>query len=195
MIERKLILFEKPGQECTAACLAAAAARAKELGIRQVALATTSGQTALEAAAAFGGQGVRIIGVHLMAGVWAKYAAPDPAKVAEAEAKGVKFLTATHTLMGNLEDAVMQKFGGIHPGNLIAHTYYTFGQGMKVAVEVATMAADAGLLNMEAECIALAGTGVGADVAIVVKPVYSVNFFDLQVREVICMPREKGEDH
>jgi len=195
MIERKLILFEKPGRECTGPCLAAAAERARALGIRQVVLATTSGQTALEAAEAFAGQEVRLVGVHLMAGVWAKYAAPDPAKVAAAEAKGVQFLTATHTLMGNLENAVMQKFGGVHPGNLIAHTYYAFGQGMKVAVEVATMAADAGLLNMEAECLAVAGTGVGADVAIVVKPAYSVNFFDLQVREVICMPREKGEDN
>lgn len=192
MIERKLILFEKPGKECTAATLQAAADRARDLGLHQAVVATTTGRTALAAAEALAGHDVKVVGVHLTAGVWAKYASPDAKVVAEAEAKGVRFLTATHTLMGNLENAVMQKFGGIHPGNLIAHTLYTFGQGVKVAVEVATMAADAGLVNMDEECLAIAGTGEGADVALVVRPAYSVNFFDLEVREILCLPRVKG---
>ena len=195
MLERKLILFEKPGKDCTSATLDAAADRARELGLRQAVVATTTGRTALAAADAFAGQDVTVIGVHLMAGVWAKYAPPDPDLVQQAEAKGVKFLTATHTLMGNLENAVMQKFGGIGPGNLIAHTLYAFGQGMKVAVEVATMAADAGLIDMEQECLAIAGTGEGADVAIVVRPAYSVTFFELEVREIICLPRTKSGAH
>jgi hypothetical protein len=195
MNERKLTLFDTPGKGCTEAALAAAAERGRELGIKQVVVATTTGQTALDAEAEFAGQGARIIGVHLMAGVWAKYAPPDPELVAEGEGKGITFLAATHTLMGNLENAVMQKFGGICPGNLVAHTYYTFGQGMKVAVEVATMAADAGLLDMEKECLAIAGTGEGCDVAIVIKPAFSVTFFDLQVLEIVCMPRSKGTGH
>jgi len=107
MIERKLILFEKPGRECTGPCLAAAAERARALGIRQVVLATTSGQTALEAAEAFAGQEVRLVGVHLMAGVWAKYAAPDPAKVAAAEAKRMRdFIDQDSLLRLLMPDAV-----------------------------------------------------------------------------------------
>ena len=48
---------------------------------------------------------------------------------------------------------------------------------MKVAVECMMMAADAGLLNIDAEVISIAGTEGGADVAIVVKPVFSHQFF------------------
>jgi len=60
---------------------------------------------------------------------------------------------------------------------------------MKVAVEVAVMAADAGLLEGEGEVIAVAGTGSGADTAVVLSPAYSTSFFELKVREVIAMPR------
>ncbi|MBI3946214.1 MAG: hypothetical protein HY321_09870 [Armatimonadetes bacterium] len=191
MIERKLILFEKPGPECTGQALRAAAERARELGIRDVVVASSTGQTALRAADAFAGQSPNLVAVTLMAGVWKQYGGPDPEKVRQAEAKGVRFLTATHALMGNVENALMTKFGGIWPGNVIAYTLYLFGQGMKVAVEVAVMAADAGLISSERECIALAGSDSGADAAIVLKPACSNHLFDLQVREVICMPREK----
>jgi len=59
---------------------------------------------------------------------------------------------------------------------------------MKVAVEITVMAADAGLISSEEEVIAIGGTNRGADTAIVVKPAYSTNFFDLKIREVIAMP-------
>jgi len=71
---------------------------------------------------------------------------------------------------------------------LIAHTLYCFSQGMKVAVEIAVMAADANLISPKEEVIAIGGTGQGADTAIVVKPAYSTNFFDLKIREIIAMP-------
>lgn len=62
-------------------------------------------------------------------------------------------------------------------------------QGMKVAVEIAVMAADAGLLEREKEIIAVAGTAGGCDTAVVLSPAYSTNFFDLRIREIITMPR------
>ena len=85
--------------------------------------------------------------------------------------------------------ALKDKLGLTTALDVIGHTYYTFGQGMKVAVEVAVMAADAGLLDMKKEVLSIAGTGEGADTAVVVKPAYSTEFFDLRVREVIAMPR------
>jgi uncharacterized protein len=71
----------------------------------------------------------------------------------------------------------------------VRETLYTFCQGMKVAVEVALMAADAGLLDMAHEVIAIAGTGSGADTAIVLRPVYTRKFKDLQIREILAKPR------
>ncbi|KYH36778.1 MAG: hypothetical protein AYL29_011490 [Candidatus Bathyarchaeota archaeon B24] len=51
------------------------------------------------------------------------------------------------------------------------------------------MAADAGLIPVDREVIAIAGTEEGADTAIVVKPSYSRKFRSLKIREIICMPR------
>jgi len=189
MIERKLMLFESTGPEHTKATLEATRERAEELSAKTVVLATTTGQTALAALDVFEGLDVKLIAVTLQAGTWAKYAPPDPEKVKQAEELGVTFLTATHTLMGNVGSAIREKFGGLPEVEIIAHTYYTFGQGMKVAVEVALMAADAGLIAMDKEIIAIAGTGGGADTAIVLTPAYSTNFFDLKIHEVIAMPR------
>ena len=189
MSKHQLLLFDKPGPKNTAATLAATQARADELGIKTIVVATNSGDTALKAFEAFENTSVKIIAVTLHAGRWEKHSPPDAGKVKAAEDLGVKFLTATHALMGNVSSAIREKFGGIGPVEIIAHTYYTFGQGMKVAVEVALMAADAGLLGDEQEIIAIAGTGKGADTAIVLSPAFTTSFFDLRIREVIAMVR------
>ncbi len=189
MLKREMILFESSGPEWTEQTLRAARDRALELGIKTVVLATNTGETALKALDAFEGAGLRIVAVTLHAGIWQKYVPPDPDKVKAAEQRGVRFLTATHALMGNVGTAIFERFGGLPPCELISRTYYTFSQGLKVAVEVALMAADAGLLEGEGEVIAVAGTGVGADTAIVLSPAYTTNFFDLKIHELIAMPR------
>ena len=189
MAQREILLFDEPGVGNTRATLEAARRRAEELGIRSLIVATSTGETVLRAAEVFAGTDVNIVGVTLYAGLWKKYTAPDPEKVSQAESKGVRFLTATHTLMGHVGSAVREKFGGVPPAELIAHTYYTFSQGMKVAVEVAVMAADAGLISDSEDVIAVGGTNNGADTAIVLHPAYSTDFFATKVREVIAMPR------
>ena len=64
-----------------------------------------------------------------------------------------------------------------------------FGQGMKVVVEITAMAADAGAVPVDRDVIAIAGSGRGADTAVVIKPAYSHNLFDVVVREIIAKPR------
>jgi hypothetical protein len=64
-----------------------------------------------------------------------------------------------------------------------------FGQGIKVCVEVTIMAADAGLIPMDSEIIAIGGTAWGADAAVVLEPAHMTNFFDLKIKEIIAMPR------
>jgi hypothetical protein len=66
------------------------------------------------------------------------------------------------------------------------------GEGIKVAVEIAVMAADAGLVPTDQEIIAVGGTGGGADSAIVLKAAHMNNFFDLEIREIIAKPRQRG---
>lgn len=74
-------------------------------------------------------------------------------------------------------------------GDIIASTLRIFGEGMKVACEIAMMAADSGLVSTAEDIIAIAGTDSGADTAIVLRPVPSHQFFDLKVREILCKPR------
>lgn len=186
-MEATTLYFERPGPANTEPTLAAGARRAAELGIGQVVVATSTGKTALRAANAFGSS--RIVGVTLQRGLWEKYVGTDAEIVKEAESHGVAFLTCPHTLMGAVDSAIQGKFGGLPPQQLIAHVYYTFSQGTKVAVECMMMAADAGLLDMSQEVISIAGTDHGADTALVLKPVYSHEFFSLRVRELIAKPR------
>jgi hypothetical protein len=74
-------------------------------------------------------------------------------------------------------------------GDIIANTLRVFGQGVKVACEIALMAADAGLVRTDEDVISIAGTSRGADTAIVLRPVNTHNFFDLKVKEILCKPR------
>jgi hypothetical protein len=57
------------------------------------------------------------------------------------------------------------------------------------------MATDAGALPISEEVISIAGTGKGADTAIVLKSCHSDDFFHkergMEFREIIAMPRKK----
>jgi hypothetical protein len=99
-----------------------------------------------------------------------------------------------HTSAQSSEDAAVsvavrrQTAPGTTMGDVSAMALRTFGQGMKVALECATMAADAGLVRVDEDIIAIGGTGRGADTAVVVQPSYTHRFFDTRVREIICKP-------
>ncbi|MGD9498073.1 MAG: pyruvate kinase alpha/beta domain-containing protein [Armatimonadota bacterium] len=178
-------VFAEPGPANTAATVAIAVERAAALGIDQMVVATSSGRTALEAARLFDGT---IIAVTLAAGHWEKYCPPDPQLIAQAEERGVRVPTCPHALLGAI-DAAVHSIGGVTAAEIVARTYYTISQGAKVAVECVLMAADAGLLNMEREVIGIAGTGGGADTALVISPAFTNTLFDLRIREVLAKPR------
>jgi hypothetical protein len=60
---------------------------------------------------------------------------------------------------------------------------------MKVAVEIAVMAADAGLVSTRESCISIGGTACGADTAVLLRPAHAQNFFDLKIQEILSKPR------
>lgn len=179
------LVFAEPGPGNTDATLDAAAERASALGIEQMVVATSTGKTALAAGEVFDG---RVIAVTLAAGHWDTYCPPDPEIIEQCRERGVEVLTGTHTLLGGIDGAI-SSIGGVAAAEIIARTYYTISQGAKVAVECALMAADAGMLNMDLEAVTVAGTGGGADTAMVVQPAFSNNALDLQIREILAMPR------
>lgn len=80
-------------------------------------------------------------------------------------------------------------------GDIVANALRVFGQGTKVACEVAAMAADNGQVRTDEEIISIAGTNLGAgqggaDTAIVLQPASVHLFFHTQVKEILCKPRE-----
>jgi len=104
---------------------------------------------------------------------------------------GAKLLTATHALSG-VERSIRRKLNTYGPVEILAEGLKMFGNGLKVCIEIAVMAADAGLIPVYQGCVAIAGTRRGADTAVVLKPADSNNFFDLYVREIIVKPRSRG---
>jgi hypothetical protein len=103
------------------------------------------------------------------------------------ESQGGIVLTTTHAFAG-ISRAMRIRFKTYVTGDVIASSLRIFGPGMKVACEIAMMAADSGLVRTDENVIAIAGTHRGADTAIVLKPVNTHNFFDLKVREILCKP-------
>jgi len=69
--------------------------------------------------------------------------------------------------------------------------------GLKTAVEGVLMATDAGFVPSSVEVISIAGTGSGADAAILAKSAYSPCMFShdaekrFQILEILAMPRVK----
>lgn len=186
-MESKTVYFANPGSENTEAVLRIARQRAEELGIKNIVVASTRGDTAVRAMDAF--HGLRVIVVSHVTGL----REPNLQEFTEenrkiVESKGGVILTAAHAFSG-VSRALRTKFNTVTIGDIIANTLRVFGDGVKVACEIALMAADAGLVRTDEDVIAIAGTSRGADTAIVLRPVNSHDFFDLKVKEILCKPR------
>ena len=112
----------------------------------------------------------------------------DAEKRKKLELQGITVLTQSHVLSG-IERSISRKFGGVSRVEAIAETLRSLlGHGLKVCVEIAIMAADAGAIPI-ADIVAVGGTGSGSDTAVVIRPAHMNNFFDARIREIIVMPR------
>jgi hypothetical protein len=185
-MERATVYFDQKGKTNTAQVLRIARDRARELGIRQVVVASTHGRTALQAAQVFHGSGVDLIAVSISASFddmgWTLAPGERPAM----EEEGIHVLTSLHALADGISEAF---YGENIPGNIVANALRWFSQGTKVAVETSIIALEAGLLNAGSEVIALAGADEGADTAIVIRPAFARQVKDLRICEILCKPR------
>ena len=186
-VERKTVYFQAPGEQNTESVLELVKGYAQAEGIKDIVVASTTGETGAKASRLFRGFNVVVVSHHVgfqEPGVW-EMEEDNRKKILE---NGAKILTATHALSG-VERAIRKNFGTIMPLELIAHTLRLFGEGAKVCVEITIMAADAGLIPVDRDVIAIGGTGRGADTALVIKPATASSFFDLEIRETIARPR------
>lgn len=178
--------FSACGKENTDTTVELTLKKARELGIKHVVVASCGGETAEK----FTGRDLQVVCVTHHVGFEGPGIDEMPPEMREKlQKQGVKVLTTTHALAG-VDRAVRFKFGGVYPAEIMAQTLRILGQGVKVCVEISVMALDAGMIPYGEDIIAVAGTGEGADTAIVVRPAHANNFFDIKVREIICKPRE-----
>jgi len=183
----KTVYFAKPGPKNTEETLKLAKERAEELGIRNIIVASTTGETGAKASEVF--KGYNLIVVSHVTG----FKEPDsqeflPKNRSIIENNGAKILTAAHAF-GTLGRAVNKKFGTIQVDEIVANVLRLFGQGVKVACEISCMAADAGLIRTSEETIAVGGTMSGVDTAVVLGPTNTHAFFGLRIKEIVCKPR------
>ncbi|MGB5933390.1 MAG: pyruvate kinase alpha/beta domain-containing protein, partial [Anaerolineae bacterium] len=159
------VYFDRRGKENTERTFEIAKARADELGIKTILVATTGGETGARAAEFF--EGYNLVVVTHSTG----FREPNEQELREEnraaiERAGAKMLTCQHAF-GGVGRAVRKKLGTYELEEIIAYTLRIFGEGMKVVCEMALMAADAGLVRTDEEVIAIAGTGRGADTAVI----------------------------
>ena len=181
------VYFEKPGKENTARTLEIAKQRADALGVTTILAATTQGDTGAQAARLFQEYDVVVV-THSAGFKEANTQELTDKNRATIEAAGGKILTCQHAF-GGVGRAVRRRWNTYQLDEIIAQTFRTFGQGVKVCAEIALMAADAGLVRAGEPCIAIAGTGRGADTAVVLIPANAQDFFDLKIMEILAKPR------
>ncbi len=102
--------------------------------------------------------------------------------------RGVPLVQATHTLSGALDVALLERFKVLAHSRLIAEVLYLFSQGMKVCLEIASMAVDAGAVPEGVDALCVAGTGYGADTSVLLQAEGSSRFFDMKVKRILCIP-------
>lgn len=196
-MEGKISYFDKIGPDNTEATLKIARQRADELGIKTILIASTRGETAVRAADVF--KGCKVVAVGHATG----FREPNKNEFTDEnrrafESKGGVVLFASHTMTGLTRRPTPPAAPGTPPapltgpilevGDIIANSLRILGAGFKVVVECACMAADAGLINTGEDIMAIAGSGRGADTAVVMRAANARDLFRTRITEILCKP-------
>ena len=179
-MQEKIVYFEAAGEENTAQTLRLVKERAEARGIDKVVLASSRGETAKAALDLFEGSGVHLVVIPWQFGF--KEENPFASDlVPQIEAKGHRVYFSTQLF--HTDD-----FYGTNAPKAMATILRTFGQGIKVCVEITLMACNGGLVQPGEKVVAVAGTGKGSDTAVVATAAPTMKVSSLRVHEIICKP-------
>ena len=109
-----------------------------------------------------------------------------------ARTKGIRYMVVAST-SGRTAKAVL-KLAAENPGvNLVVVTHHVGFRSpghREMPVELVESLRAAGIdVLTTTEAIAVGGTGKGADTALVLRPAHAKEFFNTEILEVICKPR------
>jgi hypothetical protein len=179
-------MFQQTGTENTEKTLIIARNEALKRGIIHVLVASTNGDTGVLAARLFNASGIQLTVITHNTG----FKEPgvqefDRAAHEEIVRLGARVYTGTLVLRG-LGASIRERMQ-YSCERLVADTLRMFGHGIKVCVEMAAMASDAGLIP-PVDIMAVAGSQRGADTAAIIKADSSNRFFNIKVREILVKP-------
>ena len=183
-------VYEKPGRENTDETCRIAIERATAMGNATIVSATTSGASGAricEIAKEMGFAGKIVIVTHA-------YGASKPGENTLKDEHraamvnyGATLVTAAHILSG-VERAMSTKFQGTYPTEIIAHSLRMLSQGIKVVVEIGSMALDNGAIPYGVPIVCAGGTGGGLDTVVTMNPAHANRIFETNIHEILCMP-------
>ena len=195
---KSIFYFNVCGQVNTEKTLELAVKRARELGISNLIVASETGLSAVKAIEMLRDSEMSLIVVTSAAGTKIeetiigdlKIGIPDRKIWDQLEKDGAKIVRATDPLY-NI-GAALEHNGIPTLATLIRLSLRTISSGTAVCVTAALMATDNGLLRDGEDAVAVAGSWLGLDTAVVVQATNSVNLLkkgSLQIKEIICKPR------
>ena len=172
----KVVYFIDPGSQNTEEVIGSVKRRIRKGDLNKVIVASTSGETGAKFAKELKGSAMVITVSH------EEMKAVHKRQITE---HGGKAFDKTHLALDaeGMDD--------------VRKSFYSFGQGFKVAVEVILIAADKGELDLYEDVLGVGGTGNGADTAIVARATTSREIFSeddgkkLEIREIVAMPMKK----
>lgn len=189
-MEERIVYFESGGKHNTELTLKLVRERAEKRKIKNVVLASITGFSAEKALEIFKNSDAKLTVVGLTGPKFPKFPESLKEKLIQ---MGHNFCYANDFKYDFPED--------------VQETLRRFCEGLKVCVEVALIAAEAGYVKPGEEIIAVGGTGVlgyekggGVDTAIVFEAIKSKDFLKLEtifgkkeerrkIKEIICKPR------
>lgn len=179
------MLFDKTGAFNTPDVVRIVRKTIVDLDVAAIVVASSSGSTALQFQ---NPEGVPVICVgHSFGSGRGGHNRMTPQAREELSVAGIPVVTATHIFNG-AEKAISTRFGGIYPAQIMGETLRIFGEGVKVCVEIAAMALDAGLIPWGESIIAVGGSGHGADSAVLLTPSYTHSIFETRIHNILCKP-------
>ncbi len=203
MVERNVKYFEKPGQQNTKATIEAVHTYLqKGKKVKALIVASISGQTALKTVKCLKNISIPIVCITGSPS-WRNY--PEyklpliPKKTrTQLDKSGIITVDSAPSSLTDTVEFGFARYGFHSPTWMFVETLLAVGgYGLKTAVECALMATDGGYVVPFKEILSIAGTGKGADTAIVARSTFSSTVFSSDfrkrfvIKEILAMPRNK----
>jgi hypothetical protein len=190
-LKLEVTYFAKGGPQNTDSALEIAKKYAEEFNIKDIVLASTTGTVAEKVSRFFNPNEYNVVIItHAYYFVNSSIRQEFPEdKLKELKNKGLKIHIGTHAMSGIERGLRIKKDAWIFVDMLAKMLGWHFSQGVKVCIEIASTAVDAGLIpDLERNIIVVGGTGKGADTVCLIKPAPTSEFKELRVKAILAKP-------